>query len=1495
MTTWSNITDNGLLYSNIAGSEVSLGTTNSMLSDAFSPAATTDSFGNAVSGLTWRGFVAGATGGGGIESKLSVNLSYDISSTDPTQGISSVRLHSFTPDFASGATFPAGARFAVRQEVYDSTGTVLLAHSTLRLDASTNDRADDIVNAEGTDSLVLSGGPQASVKVKIFIEVEVDADAAAGTRLSFSALRQNYDDGDLPAALGDYVFHDLNADGIQEDGEAGIAGATVELLSADGLTVLDTDTTDGDGRYDFTGLAAGDYKVRFVSPTGFDGSSPANAGADGVDSDALAGGVTATVNLTAGETDNSVDAGFFRKAALGNFVFEDLDADGVRDAGEAGIANVTVELLDATGTTVLGTDVTDGNGFYDFTGLTPGDYKVRFVTPGGYESSAADQGGDDETDSDAGVGGVTGTVTLTSGETDNSIDAGFYRLASIGDRVWLDDNGDGIQNDGELGAAGVTVRLLNAAGDTVLDTTVTGANGEYLFDALTPGSYRVEFVSPDDDLVFTLQNQGADAADSDADPATGRTGIYVLESGDNEITVDAGLEAPSTSNNAVPGIDVVKTTSGSVNGAQSDSPAILQGSAVWWTYAVTNTSTNGSVPLTLASLVDDNGTPDDLGDDFDIDMGDFVGGDANGNTLFDNGETWIFKVAGIASVNGYVNEVSVSADYAAGVIDDDDLGGTLTDTDISGYTVLLPGVDIEKEVSVDGGTTWFDADLPTGPTLASGNTPLFKFIVTNTGNVALTNLVVSDDKLDLNGALAGTTVTIANLAAAGDPGDADVHVFTVAGTWQAGQHTNLGTVTGSFTDAWGNTANLTDSDAANYFGTSTPRLDIEKTTNGSTNSNVTAPTYDNEDTADGAGVPILTVGSTVTWTYKVTNTGDTALDISAISIVDDNGTPGVTSDDMSVANGRITLLNKSGADGDNLLEAGEFWIYQATGTVQNLSTPGAATTFDFSGNSATDGTDGNERSYTSGGISVKATAFSRDKSSGVWSDAFVGAFGSGLGVTDSSEGNGGNLMHMVDNVGRDNYVLFRFNSPVVVDSAFLGSVDADSDMTVWIGNVANAFTADINLSDSLLAGLGFTEVNLGGSSARLADLNAGNLAGNIFVVAARTGETSPCDRFKIDQLTVRGPGESGVYTNVATVSAPGAIGDSDASSYRNPGPTRNPAVDIEKLVSGDQGCTFFDADTGMGPTLLQGTNPVFKFVVKNTGDVALTNLVVSDDRLDLNGSASGTTITIGSLAVGASHTFCVTGTWQAGQHTNIATVTTTFTSGGTSVVLTDSDAANYFGQTATGPGVGTPGFWGRWTDLWDGDASAPRQAGSPGFAAGDVLFMAYGATGGPIDPVTGLRTMGLLIGDYNKNGRTDSNEETIFYTVSEALTLINASNSAMGSDARLILDRQLVATWLNFMAGNPLEAADPTRPDLRDAVDAAIDWLQLYTTNEGGVDNQGDGMLTTATRMRSSSSAWNNSVAGLPAGNTIKDWLDEYNNNGTVLGTQIAFDRDMFG
>ncbi|NET54136.1 MAG: hypothetical protein F6K09_37625, partial [Merismopedia sp. SIO2A8] len=153
--------------------------------------------------------------------------------------------------------------------------------------------------------------------------------------------------------------------------------------------------------------------------------------------------------------------------------------------------------------------------------------------------------------------------------------------------------------------------------------------------------------------------------------------------------------------------------------------------------------------------------------------------------------------------------------------------------------------------------------------------------------------------------------------------------------------------------------------------------------------------------------------------------------------------------------------------------------------------------------------------------------------------------------TDASEGNGGNGLHRVDNVYRDNFVLFEFSESVVVDRTFLDAVGDDSDITVWVGTADDPFHSHNILSDSFLNDLDLVEDNNTHSSySRWADINNDEVVGNILVIAAATEESHPDDRFKIRKLEVEKV-ESGIYQNVGTVDVLGVTA-SDVSSYVNP-------------------------------------------------------------------------------------------------------------------------------------------------------------------------------------------------------------------------------------------------------------------------------------------------------------------------------------------------------
>jgi Ca2+-binding RTX toxin-like protein len=358
---------------------------------------------------------------------------------------------------------------------------------------------------------------------------------------------------------------DSNGNGVLDGDEAGRDGVTVRLLDESGNPVLKnsvavTTQTAGGGYYKFEGLIPGKYTIQFDKPEGYTFTS-ANAGDDAEDSDAnVTTGKTGVYELSSGEYDETADAGLVSDApvpppptpaSLGDKVWVD-DGDGIQEEGEAGLANVTIELRDATGLNLLESTKTDSQGQYLFNNLAAGTYTVKFLPVSGYTLTTANAGLD-TTDSDANpTTGLTGPYTLAPGDNVTIVDAGFVAVpppppppASLGDRVWVDANGNGLLDGGEVGRNGVTVHLLDEQGHAVLKngvavTTQTAGGGYYKFEGLAPGKYIVQFDAPEN-YRFTAADAGNDASDSDAGVMTGKTGVYDLSSGEYDDTADAGL------------------------------------------------------------------------------------------------------------------------------------------------------------------------------------------------------------------------------------------------------------------------------------------------------------------------------------------------------------------------------------------------------------------------------------------------------------------------------------------------------------------------------------------------------------------------------------------------------------------------------------------------------------------------------------------------------------------------------------------------------------------------------------------------------------------------------------------------------------------------------------------------------------------------------------------------------------------------------------------
>ena len=234
-------------------------------------------------------------------------------------------------------------------------------------------------------------------------------------------------DAGLTHGIGDKVWNDLDRDGIREGGELGLSGVTVRLRDKVGTLVLQT-TTDAAGRYHFNSLTPeGEYYVEFAAPAGF-AFSPANqGGSDETDSDAdETTGTTPIFVFDLAEVDTSIDAGLFQLSSIGGRAWDDLDRDGVREAGEPAIDNLLVRLLDSAGTTVLASQATAGGGFYAFGELASATYLVEVVPLGALDLSPQDAGGDDALDSDFDpTTARTEPIVFSAGTVVAKIDAGL--------------------------------------------------------------------------------------------------------------------------------------------------------------------------------------------------------------------------------------------------------------------------------------------------------------------------------------------------------------------------------------------------------------------------------------------------------------------------------------------------------------------------------------------------------------------------------------------------------------------------------------------------------------------------------------------------------------------------------------------------------------------------------------------------------------------------------------------------------------------------------------------------------------------------------------------------------------------------------------------------------------------------------------------------------------------------------------------------------------
>lgn len=499
--------------------------------------------------------------------------------------------------------------------------------------ASINPDGEAVIVIDGTDSLTFDGQ---SIGVAPGLHTWTASVVDSETYVLEGTSGGDFTTEACPplGSIGDRVWHDLNANGIQDEGEPGVEGVDVSLLEGGG--VIATDVTNADGNYLFDNLSEGEYSVAFTITVPWI-ATVADAGADGVDSDIDAIGKASAVVLAIGESNLTVDAGLVLPSTItvekvtdpvapGSFTFTgDIEAelsdgesasstvvpgtysvsesvpegwaliDITCDAGGSGdvaiaiatytvtsgddvtctftntnVGSIIIEKTTDTPTTDLFTFAIGGDTFE----LGSGD-SVELELPSGMYTISEDllltDGWDLASIVCSGESNVDGnTVTLyvppaqTVGCTFVNTEAEIA-LGIIGDFVWNDANGDGVQGTGESGAANVGVDLLDAESGEVLLSTTTNAAGVYVIANVPEGDYLVQFSVPEPWTFAPANAGGDDSLDSDvtevvavsagaagllngastvvlaAGGTVGRTGSIFVPTGATDTTIDAGI------------------------------------------------------------------------------------------------------------------------------------------------------------------------------------------------------------------------------------------------------------------------------------------------------------------------------------------------------------------------------------------------------------------------------------------------------------------------------------------------------------------------------------------------------------------------------------------------------------------------------------------------------------------------------------------------------------------------------------------------------------------------------------------------------------------------------------------------------------------------------------------------------------------------------------------------------------------------------------------
>lgn len=266
------------------------------------------------------------------------------------------------------------------------------------------------------------------------------------------------------AIINGFVFDDANSDGIQNNNELALANVSIELSSN---SQTQSTLTDASGFYQFSQLIANDYQTTVTDSLGV-----------------LNGYQLTTANqpYAAALSNHQINAsGIFgyqaNNSVITGKVFKDDNGNGIQEGTESNYANVTLSIVGANISTQV---VTDGAGTYELTQLPTGNYTVTVTDQNNVlantQLTSANQ---------------PYQLILVANQTDsNGIFAYQLRNSVFAGIVFVDSNGNGIQDNAEIGQAGVSISLTQNS--LTIESSITASDGSYGFNSLVAGDYQLD-------------------------------------------------------------------------------------------------------------------------------------------------------------------------------------------------------------------------------------------------------------------------------------------------------------------------------------------------------------------------------------------------------------------------------------------------------------------------------------------------------------------------------------------------------------------------------------------------------------------------------------------------------------------------------------------------------------------------------------------------------------------------------------------------------------------------------------------------------------------------------------------------------------------------------------------------------------------------------------------------------------------------------------------